>query len=165
MHEAFLCEHCKEIEENNRMGKKRDLFKKIEDNKGIFLSRMGTIKDRKGKDLTEAETIKKRWQEYTKELFKKGLNDLDNHDGLVTHLARQPGVWSQVGLIRITTNKASGGDGIPLKLFQILKDDAIKVVHSTCQQIWKTAVAIGLEKASFHSIPKEGQCQRMLKLL
>ena len=74
------------------MGKKRDLFKKIEDNKGIFLSRMGTIKDRKGKDLTEAETIKKRWQEYTKELFKKGLNDLDNHDGLVTHLARQPGV-------------------------------------------------------------------------
>ena len=74
------------------MGKKRDLFKKIEDNKGIFLSRMGTIKDRKGKDLTEAETIKKRWQEYTKKLFKKGLNDSDNHDGLVTHLARQPGV-------------------------------------------------------------------------
>ena len=86
MQEDFLCEQCKEIEENNRMGKKRDLFKKIEDNKGIFLASMGTIKDRKGKDLTEAERIKKRWQEYTKQLYKKRLNDLDNNDGVVTYL-------------------------------------------------------------------------------
>ena len=116
-------------------------------------------------DLIEAEDIKKRWQEYT-EQCKKDLHDPDNHNGVITHL--EPDVvecevkWA---LGSITMNKASGGDGIPVELFQILKDDAVKVVHSLCQQIWKTAVAPGLEKVSFHSSPKEGQCQRMLKLL
>ena len=130
--------NCKEIEENNRMGKARDLFKKIGDLKGTFHARMGTIKNRNGKDLTEAEEINKRWQEYT-ELYKKGLNDLENHDPVVTHL--EPDIlecevkWVLGGM---TMNKASGGDGIPAELFQILKDDAIKVLHSICQQVWKT---------------------------
>ena len=117
-------------------------------------------------DLTEAEDIKKRWQEYT-ELYKKDLHDQDKHDGVITHL--EPDILeSEVkwALESITTNKASGGDGIPAELFQILKDDAVKVLHSICQQIWKnSAVATGLEKVSFHSNPKERQCQRMLKLL
>ena len=120
-------------------------------------------------DLTEAEDIKKRWQEYTEDLYLKDLNDPDNHDGVITHL--EPDIlecevkWA-VG--SITTNKASGGDGIPVELFQILKDDAVKVLHSICQHIWNlesSAVATGLEKVSFHSNPKERQCQRMLKLL
>ena len=121
------------------MGKTRDLFKKIGDFKGTFRVRMGVLKDRNGKDQTEAEEIKKRWQEYTEELYKKGLNDLENHDGVVIHL--EPHIlkcrvkWT---LGSITTNKASGGDGIPVELFQILKDDAIKVLHSIHQQIWKT---------------------------
>ena len=114
-------------------------------------------------DLTEAEDIKKRWQEYTEKLYQKGLNDPDNHNG--TH--QEPGileceVWWALG--SIITNKAGGGDGIPIELFQILKDDSVKVLHSICQQIWKTAVATGLEKVSFHSNLKERQCQRMLKL-
>ena len=127
---------------------------------------MGLIKDRNGLDLTEAEDIKKRWQEYTEELYRKDLHDPDNHDGVITHL--EPNIlecevkWA-LGII--TTNKASGGDGIPVELFHILKDDAEKVLHSISQQIWKTAVATGLEKVSFHSNPKEGQCQRILKLL
>ena len=110
-------------------------------------------------DLTEAEDIKKRWQEYTKELYKKDLNDPDNHNDVITHLEtailKCKVKWA---LGSITTNNASGGDGIPVELFQILKDDAVKVQHSICQQIWKTAVATGLEKVSFHSIPKERQC-------
>ena len=121
------------------MGKTRDLFKKIRDTKGTFHAKMGTIKDKNGKDLTEAEEIKKRWQEYTEELYIKGHNDLDNHDGEVTHL--EPDILEcevEWALGSITTNKASGGDGIPVELFQILKDDAVKVLHSTCQQIWKT---------------------------
>ena len=115
-------------------------------------------------DLTEAEDIK-RWQEHTRELYKKDLYDPDNHDGVITHL--EPDIreckvkWA---LENVTRNKASGGDGIPVELFQKLKDDAMKVLHSICQQIWKTAVATGLEKVSFHSNPKERQCQRMLKL-
>ena len=127
-----------EIKENNRMGKTRDLFKKIGDIKGTFHARMGTIQDRNRKDLTEAEEIKKRWQENTEELYKKGFNDLDNHNGVITHL--EPDILEcQVkwALGSITTNKASRGDGIPAELFQILKDDAAKVLHSTCQQIWK----------------------------
>ena len=142
------------------MGNTRELFKKIRDTKGTFHAKKGTKKDRNSMDLTEAEDIK-RWQEYT-ELYKKGLNDADNHKGVITHL--EPDVleyevkWT---LGSITTNKASGGDGIPFELFQILKDDAVKVVPSICQQIWKT----GLEKVSFHSNPKERQCQRILKLL
>ena len=133
---AFLSDQCKEIEENNRMGKTRDLFKKIRDTKGTFHAKMGTIKDRNGMDLTEAEDIKKRWQEYTEELYKKDLHDPDNHDGVITHL--EPDILeSKVkwALGSITTNKASRGDGIPVELFQILKDDAVKVLHSICQQI------------------------------
>ena len=134
----FLNEQCKEVEKNNRMGKTRDLFKKTGQIKEIFHVRMGTVKDRNDKDLTEAKEIKKRQQEYT-ELYKKGLNDVDNHDGVVTHLEPQilecEVKWA---LGSITTNKACGDDGIPAELFQILKDDAVKVLHSICQQIWKT---------------------------
>ena len=116
-------------------------------------------------DLTEAEDIKTRWQEYTEEVYKKDLHDPDNHDGMITHL--EPDILEcevKWALGSITMNKASGGDGIPVELFQILKDDAVKVLYSICQQIWKTAVATGLEKASFHSNPKERQCQRMFRL-
>ena len=113
-----------------------------------------------------AEDIKKRWQEYTEELYKKDLQDPDNHDGVITHL-EPDSLQCEVrwALESMTVNKVSGGDGIPVELFQILKDDAVKVPHSICQQIWKTAAATGLEKVSFHSNPKERQCQRMLKLL
>ena len=136
---AFLSDQCKEIEENNRMGKTRDLFKKIRDTKGTFHAKMGTIKDRNGLDLTEAEDIKKRCQEYTEELYLKNLHDPDNHNGVITHL--EPDILEcevKWALGNITMNKASGGDGIPVELFQILKDDAVKVMHSICQQIWKT---------------------------
>ena len=120
------------------MGKTRDLFKKIRDTKGTFHAKMGTIKDRNGMDLKEAEDIKKRWQEYI-ELYKKDLHDPDNHDGVITPL--ELGILEckvKWALGSITMNKASGGDGIPVELFQILKDDAVKVLHSICQQIWKT---------------------------
>ena len=133
----FLSKQCKEIEKNNRMRKTRDLFKKIRDTKGIFHAKMGTMKDRNSKNHTEEE-IKKRWQEYTKEVYKKGLNDLDNHDGVVTHLEQDIVGKVRWALGSITTNKASGGDGIPVELFQILKNDAVKVLHSICQQVWKT---------------------------
>ena len=127
---AFLSDQCKEIEEENRMGKTRDLFKKIRDTKGTFHIKMGSIKDRNGRDLTEAEDIKKRWQEYTEELYRKPLHDPNNHDGVITHL--EPDILEcevKWALGSITTNKASGGDGIPVELFQILKDDAVKVLH------------------------------------
>ena len=118
-------------------------------------------------DITEAEDIKKRWQEYTEELYKKELHDPDNHDGVITHL--EPDILEcevKWALESITTNKVSEGDGIPVELFQILKHDAVKVLHSICQHILEnSAVATGLEKVSFHSNPKERQCQRMLKLL
>ena len=133
---AFLSDQCKEIEENNRMGKSRDLFKKITDTKGTFHAKMGTIKDRKAMDLTEAEDIKTKWQEYTEELYEKDLHDSDNHDGVITHL--EPDILERKVkwvLGSITMNKASGGDGIPVELFQILEDDAVKVLHSICQQI------------------------------
>ena len=136
---AFFSNQCKEIEEKNRMGKTRDLFKKIRDTKGAFHAKTGTIKDRNGRDLKEAKDIKKRWQEYTGELYKKELHDLDNYDGVITHL--EPDILEcdvKLALGSITTNKASGGDGIPVELFQILKYDAVKVLHSICQQIWKT---------------------------
>ena len=135
---SFLSDQCKEIEENNRMGKTRDFFKKIRDTKGTFHAKMGLIKDRNGMDLTEAEDIKKRWQEYTEELYKKELLDQDNHDGVIIHL--EPHILEcevKWALGSITMNKASGGDGIPVELFQI-QDDAVKVLHSICQQIWKT---------------------------
>ena len=162
---AFLSDQCKEIEENNRMGKSRDLFKKMRDTKGTFHAKMGSIKDRNGIDLTEADDIKKRWQECT-ELYKKDLHDPDNHDGAITHL--EPDILEcevKWALENIITNKASGGNGIPVELFQILKDDAMKVLHSICQQIWKTQQwPQDMENVSFHSSPKERQCQRMLKL-
>ena len=126
---AFLGDQCKEIEENDRMGRTRDLFKKIRDTKGIFHPKMGTIKDRNGMDLTEAEDINKRWQEYT-ELYKKDLNDPDNDDGVITHL--EPDILQcklKWALGSITINKASGDDGIPVELFQNLKDDEVKVLH------------------------------------
>ena len=135
---AFLSRQCKEIEENNRMGN-RDLFKKIRDNKGTFHAKMGTINNRNDMDLTEAEDIKKRWWQYTDELYKKDLHDPDNHNGVITHL--EPDILEHKvkwALGRFTTNKASGGDGIPVELFQILKDDVVKVLHSICRQIWKT---------------------------
>ena len=138
---AFLSDQCKEIEENNRMGKTRDLFKKIRDSKGTFQAKMGSIKDRNGMDLTEAEIIKKRWQEYTEELYKKDLHDPDNLKGVITPTHLELDILEcevRLALGSITTNKASGGDGIPVELFQILKDDAVKVLHSICQQIWKT---------------------------
>ena len=137
--EAFLSHQCKEIEENNRMGKTRDLFEKIRDTKGTFHTKMVSVKDRNGMDLTEAEDIKKRWQEDTEKLYKKYLHNPDNHNGVITHL--EPDILEykvKRALGSITMNKASGGDGIPVELFQILKDDAVKVLHSICQKIWKT---------------------------
>ena len=128
---VFFSDQCKEIEEKNRMGKTRDLFKKIRDIKGTFHAKMGTIKDRNGMDVTEAEDIKKRWKEYTGELYTNDLHDPDNHDGVITHL--EPDIlecevkWALGG---ITMNKPSRGDGIPVELFQILKDDDVKVQYT-----------------------------------
>ena len=136
---AFLSDQCKEIEENNRIGKTRDLFKNIRDTKGIFHTKMGSIKYTNRTDLTEAEDMKKREQEYTEELYKKDHHDPDNYDGVIIHL--EPDILEcevKWALESITTDKASRGDEIPVELFQILKDDAVKVLHSICQQIWKT---------------------------
>ena len=157
----FVSDQCKEIEENNRMGKTRDLFKKIRDTKGTFHAKMGSIKDRNSRDLTEAEDIKKRWQEYTEELYKKDLHDPDNHDGVITHLESdilKCGVkWA---LESISMKKASGGDGIPVELFQILKDDTVKVLHSIFQQIWKTQPwPQDWKRSVFIPIPKKGNAK------
>ena len=132
------------------MGKTRDLCKKIRDTKGTFHAKMGTIKDRNGMDVTEAEDIKKRWQEYTEELYKKDLNDPDNHDGMITHLV--PDILEckvKWAFGRITMNKASGGDGISAELFQVLKGHAIKVLHSICQQICKLSSGHRTRKGQF----------------
>ena len=121
------------------MGKTRDLFMKIRDTKGTFHAKMGSIKDRNGMDLTEAKRIKKRWQEYMEELYKKELNDPDNHNGVITDL--EPDILEcevKWALESITTNKVNGSDGIPVEPFQVLKDDVVKVLHSICQRIWKT---------------------------
>ena len=172
---AFLSDQCKEIEENSKW-KRRDLFKKIRDTKGTFylfafIAKMDTMKDRNSMDLTEAEDIKKRWQEYTEERYKKDLYDPDNHDGVTTHL--EPDILEcevKWALGSITMNKASGGNGIPVELFQILKDDAVKVLQSICQQIWKTQQwPQNCKRSVFITIPKKGnakekQCQRMFKL-
>ena len=140
------------------MGKTRDLFKKIRDTKGTFQAKMGSIMDTNGMDLTEAEDIKKRWQEYTEELYKKVLHDPDNHDGVTTHL--EPDILEcedKWALGSITMNKASKGDGISPELFQILKDDAVKVLHSICQQIWKTQQwSQDWKRSVFIPIPKKG---------
>ena len=128
---AFLSDQCKEIEENNRIRKTRDPCKKIKDTKGIFHAKMGTIKERNGMDLVEAEDSKKSWQQYMEELYRKDLHDPDNHDGVITHL--EPDILeckAKGALGSITMNKANKGDGIPVELFQILKDDAAKVLHS-----------------------------------
>jgi len=158
---AFLSDQCKEIEENNRMGKTRDLFKKIRDIKGTFHAQMGTIKDINNMDLTEAEDTKKGWQEYTDLLCKEDLHDPDNHDGVITHL--EPDILEcevKWALGSITTNKANGGDGIPAELFQILKDDAVKVLHSICQQIWKTQQwPQDWKRSVFIPIPKKGNAK------
>ena len=135
---AFLNDQSKGIEGNKRMGKTRDVVKKIRDTKGTFLAKMGTIQDRNGMDLTEAEDIKKRWQGYTEELCKKGLHDRDDQNGMITHL--EPDILKcdvKWALGSITMNKASRGDVIPVELFQIVKDDAVKVLHSICQEICK----------------------------
>ena len=157
----FLSDQCKETEENNRTGKTRDLFKKIRDTEGTFHAKMGSIKDRSGMDLTKAEDIKKRWQEYTEELYKKDFNDPDNHEGVITHL--EPDILEcevKWALGSISINKASGCDGIPVELFQILKDDAVKVLHSICQQIWKTQQWPEHSKMSLLSpIPKKGNAK------
>ena len=135
---AFLSDQCKEIEENNRMRKTRDFFKKIKDTKGTFHAKMSSIKDRNGMDLTKAEDIRKRWQEYI-ELYKKDVHDPDSHDGMITRLELDTleckVKWA---LGSIAMNKASGGDGTPVELFQILNNDAVKALHSICKQIWNT---------------------------
>ena len=148
------------------MGKNRDLFRKISNSKGTFHAKIGTIKDRNGMELTELEDIKKRWLEYREELYKKGLNDLDNHDGVITHL--EPDILEcevKQALGSITRNKASGGYRIAAELFQIIKDAAVKsAILNMPENLENTSVATGIGKDSFHSKPKEGPCQRMFKL-
>ena len=143
------------------MGKTSNLFKKIRDTKGTFHAKVCSIKDRNGMNLTEAEDIKKRWQEYTKELYKKDLHDPDKHDGVIIHL--EPDILKyevKWALGSITMNKASGGDGIPVELFQILKYDAVKVLHSICQQIWKTQQwPQDWKRLVFIPIPKKGNAK------
>ena len=156
---AFQSTQCKEIEGNNKMEKTSNFFKKIRDTEGTFHAKMGTIRDRNGMDQTEAADIKEMWQEYTEELCKKDLHDPDYHDALITHL--EPDIleckveWT---LGSITINKTSGGDGIPVELFQVLKDDAVKVLHSICQQIWKLSSGHRTGKGQFSCQPKERQC-------
>ena len=143
------------------MGKTRDLFKKIRDTKGTFHAEMGSIKDSSGMDLIEAEDIKKRWQEYTEELYEKDLHNPDNHDGVITHL--EPDILEcevKSALGSIITNKASGGVGIPIKLLQILKENAVKVLHSICQKIWKTQQwPQDWKRSVFIPIPKKGNAK------
>ena len=143
------------------MGETRDLFKKISDTEGTFHANKGMIKDRNGMDLTEAEDIKKRWQEYTEELYKKHLYDPGNHNGVITHL--EPDILEcevRWALGNITMNKASGGDVIPVELFQILKEDAVKVLHSVCQQFWKAHQwPQDWKRSVFISIPNKGNAK------
>ena len=160
---AFLSEQWKQIKENNGMRKTRDL-KNIGDTKGTFHAKMGTRKDRNSKDLTEAEGSKKRWQEYTEELYKNSLNDLDNHNGVITHL--QPDILEcevKWALGSITTNKAGGGNGIPTELLKMLKDDAVNVLPSVCQRIWKTQQwPKNWKRSVFIRIPKKGNARGCL---
>ena len=167
---AFLSDQCKEIEENNTMGKIRDRFKKIRDTKGTFHAKMVSIKDRNGMDLTEAEEIKKRWQEYT-ELYKKDLHNPDNHDGVITHTHLEPDILDcevKWALGSITRNKDSGGDGIPVELFQILKDDALNVLHQYASKFGKLSSGhrTGKGQFSFQSqrkaMPKNAQTTTQL---
>ena len=157
---AFPSDQCKEIEENNRMGKTRELFKIISDNK-VFHGKIGSIMGRNSMELKEVEGIKKMWQEYTEKLYKTDLHDPVNHDSVVTHL--EPDILGcevKWALGSITTSKASGGDGIPVELFQILKDDAVKVLHSICQQIWKSQQwPQACKRSVFISIPNKGNAK------
>jgi len=159
---AFLSDQCKDRQENNLTGKTRELFKNIRATKGIFHAKMGSIKDRNVMDLMEAEDIRKRWQEYTEELYKKDIHDPDNRSGVITHL--EPDILEckvKWDLGSITTNKASGGDGVPVELFQSLKDDAVKVLHSMCQQIWKTQQwPHDWKRSVFIPIPKKGNAKK-----
>jgi len=145
---------------NIKMGKTRDLFKKIRDTKATFHAKIGTIKDRNGMDLTEAEDTN-RWQEYSEELYKKELHDPDNHDGVIPHL--EPDILEckvKWALGSITMNKASGGDGIPVELFQILKDDSVKGLYSICQKIWKTQQwPQDCNRSVFIPVPKNGNAK------
>ena len=142
------------------MGKTRDLFKKIRDTKGTFHAKMGSIKDRNGIDLIEAEDIKKGWQEYTEELYKKDLHDQDNHDGVITHLEPDTLEYEvKWPLESITMNKASGGDGVPIELFQILKDDAVKVLHLICHKFGKLSSGHRTGNGQFSIKSQERQCQ------
>ena len=160
---AFFNDQCKETEENNKMGKTRDLFKKIRDTKGTFHAKIGTIKDRNGMNLTEAKGIKKKWQEYKEELFKKDLHDPDNYDGVIIHL--EPDILEcevKWALGRITMNKSGGGDGILFELFKILKDEAVKVLYSICQQIWKTQQwPQDWKRSVFIPIPNKGNAKNI----
>ena len=145
------------------MGRTRDLFKKIRDTKGTFHAKIGSVKDRNGMDLTEAEDIKKRWQEYTEELYKKDLHDPDNHKGVITPTHLEPDILEfevKWALGSITTNKASGGDVIPVERFRILNDDSVKMLHSICQQIWKTQQwPQDWKRSVFIPIPKKGNAK------
>ena len=151
------------------MGKTRDLFKKIRDTKGTFHAKLGTVKDRNGMDVAEAEDIKKRWQEYTEELYKKDLHDPNNYNGVITHL--EPDILEcevKWALGSIIANKASGGDGIPVELFQILKDDVVTVLHSIYQQTWKLSSGPRTWKGQFSfqsqrkAMPKNAQTTTQL---
>jgi len=157
---TFLSDQCKEIEENNRMGKTRDLCKKTRATKGTFHAKMGTIKERNGMDLTEAEDIKERYKN-TEELYKKDLHDSDNHDGVIIHL--EPDILEcevKWALGNITKNKASGGDEISVELFQTLRDDSVKVLHSIGQPIWKTQqLPQDWKRSVFIPIPKKGNAK------
>ena len=149
---AFLSDQCKEIQESNRMGKTRDLFKKIRGTKGTFHVKMSSIKDRNGMDLTEAEDIKKRWQEYTEELYKKDLHNPDNHDDVITHTHIEPDILEcevKWALGSITMDRASGCDGIPVELFQILKDDAVKVLQQYASKFGKVSCGHRTGKGQF----------------
>ena len=158
---VFLSDQCKEIEENNRMGKTRDPFKKIRDTKGTFHAKMGTIKDINSMDLTEQKIFRKGGKNTQNNYTKKDFNDPDNHDGVITHLEPDILEWEvKWAFGSITTNKDSGGGGIPAKLFQVLKNDAVKVPAN----LDNSAVATGLEKVSFQFSPKGRQCQRRFKL-
>ena len=157
---AFFSDRCKEIEKNNSMGKARDLFKKIRDTKGIFHAKIGSVKGRNGMDLTEV-AVKKRCQKYTEELYKEDLHDPDNYDGMITHL--EPDILEyevKWALGSIAMNKVSGGDGIAVELFQILKDNAVKVLHSIFQQIWKTQQwPQDWKRSVFIPVPKKGNAK------
>ena len=163
---AFLSNQCKEIKGNYRIGKTKDLFKKIRDPKGTFHANVGTMKDRNGIDITEVADIKNRWQEYTEldcvSVVKKDLHDSDNHDDVISHL--EPDILEcevESALGSITTNKASGGDEISVVLVQILKDDAVNVLHSIYPQVWKTQQWLqGLENSGFIPIPKKGNAKQ-----